>query len=206
MPVSCITMVDMLDRYVDGELPVAARARTEAHLVACPGCRRYVERLEDLRGLLRRELGEPARAVDLSGVWPAIEARLGSAAVGATAGTADGAAGLAEEVDRVPSGSDRRTGTRAKVLRFPAAARLRRLVAARRPAGPVAAAIAAVLLLALALPLANVRVDPIDRAATVASVESDASASVVLLAGTPSRPPVIWVTETASLADEESSL
>jgi anti-sigma factor RsiW len=191
-------MSDMLDRYVDGELPVAVRARTEAHLVACAACRDSVAGLEGLRRLLQRELVEPARAVDLSGLWPAVEARLGSVAVGAeAAGLVDGAAGaagLAEAVG-VQSGSSGRSG-----------AWLPLALASRWPAGLLAAAAAALVLLALALPIASFRVDPVDRAATVASVESGDTASVVLLAGTASQPPVIWVTDATGPAEEDFPL
>ncbi len=88
-----------------------------------------------------------------------------------------------------------------------------RAVARLRPAfvptwlvGPLAAAAAAVVLLAVALPIASFRVDPVDRAATVASVESGDTASVVLLAGTASQPPVIWVTDATGPAEEDFPL
>ncbi len=217
MPVSCITMSELLDRYADAELPVATRARVEAHLVACPSCRAHLERLEGLRGLLHRELRDPARASDLSGLWPSIAARL----------DADARAGAAAAIDPVApvepgqaAGGSAEAGLRAarravarhrrigggRLTLAAAAARLRTRLAANRPAAPLLAAAAAVLMLAVALPLARMRIDPMDRAATVASVEGGESSSVVLLAGTPQQPPVIWVTDRTDPTVEDRSL
>lgn len=221
---SCITMSELLDRYADAELPVATRARVEAHLVACPSCRADLARLEGLRGLLQRELRDPARAADLSGLWPSIEAQLDTdtrvgtdAAVAVDPVTPAEPGGAGEAADGTQTDSGLRVGhpagarprRRLGARRLPfgtAAARLRAVLASKRPPAPLLAAAAAVLMLALALPLARTRIDPMDRVATVASVEGGESSSVVLLAGTPQQPPVIWVTDRGDPTAEERSL
>jgi len=44
---------DLLERYLDGELPVGERAEADAHFHACPACRTEVDRLRGLRADLR---------------------------------------------------------------------------------------------------------------------------------------------------------
>jgi anti-sigma factor RsiW len=42
-PMTCREITEILDRYLEGELPAEARGRFEAHLAICPDCRRYLD-------------------------------------------------------------------------------------------------------------------------------------------------------------------
>jgi anti-sigma factor RsiW len=64
-------LVDLLAAYVDGEADDAERARIEAHLVACAGCRALYEQQV---AVVRRLAREPEQVVS-----PAFEARLSDA-------------------------------------------------------------------------------------------------------------------------------
>jgi anti-sigma factor RsiW len=48
-----------LGAYLDDEVSAAVRAEVDAHLVACPGCRRAVARLHRLAGLLADTAAPP---------------------------------------------------------------------------------------------------------------------------------------------------
>jgi anti-sigma factor RsiW len=47
---SCGELVELVTDYLEGRMPDAARARFEAHLDGCQGCRNYVEQI---RGTVR---------------------------------------------------------------------------------------------------------------------------------------------------------
>ena len=60
---SCQELVELVTAYLDGVLPPADRARFDAHLAGCDGCRAYLEQIRvtiRLSGTLRSELLEPA--------------------------------------------------------------------------------------------------------------------------------------------------
>jgi anti-sigma factor RsiW len=42
---SCQELVELVTDYLEGVLPAAERARFDAHLAICKGCRRYVEQM-----------------------------------------------------------------------------------------------------------------------------------------------------------------
>ena len=46
----CRELIEFLDEYVDGTLPVSQRERFDDHLSRCPACRRY---LHGYQGTLR---------------------------------------------------------------------------------------------------------------------------------------------------------
>ncbi len=64
-----------LGPYQDGELGQAARARTEAHLAACPSCAAEGEALARLREALLAAVPEPPEAV-WEAFWPQVRQRL----------------------------------------------------------------------------------------------------------------------------------
>jgi anti-sigma factor RsiW len=56
----CPTCEAMVDAYLDGELTATETAAFEQALASCPGCRRRLEAMRDLSGLLRALPAEPA--------------------------------------------------------------------------------------------------------------------------------------------------
>ena len=42
---ACNELVEVITDYLEGTLPDRDRARFEAHLLTCPGCRQYVEQM-----------------------------------------------------------------------------------------------------------------------------------------------------------------
>ncbi|HEX6543411.1 MAG TPA: zf-HC2 domain-containing protein [Ktedonobacterales bacterium] len=42
---SCQELIEMVTEYVEGTMPAAERARFEAHLSTCHGCRTYVAQM-----------------------------------------------------------------------------------------------------------------------------------------------------------------
>ena len=58
---TCRELVELVTDYLEDELPGAARARFEAHLAECEGCRRYVEQMRTTIGLTRRAAELEAR-------------------------------------------------------------------------------------------------------------------------------------------------
>jgi anti-sigma factor RsiW len=60
---SCQELVELVTDYLDGALPPAERARFDAHLAGCDGCRAYLEQIRvtiRLSGALRPEQLDPA--------------------------------------------------------------------------------------------------------------------------------------------------
>lgn len=43
--VACQELVEIVTDYLEGTLPAYDRARFDAHLMTCPGCREYVEQM-----------------------------------------------------------------------------------------------------------------------------------------------------------------
>jgi anti-sigma factor RsiW len=59
---TCKEFAEVITEYLDGTLPPAERARVEAHLVGCRGCRAYLSQMrQTLRvvGTLRDQPDEP---------------------------------------------------------------------------------------------------------------------------------------------------
>ena len=54
---TCQELVELVTEYLDGALPDDDRARMDAHLDACPGCRAYLAQME---ATLRVLQGTPA--------------------------------------------------------------------------------------------------------------------------------------------------
>ena len=71
---TCKEVVELATEYLEGTLPPASRARFEAHLAECPGCRVYLDQLRKtmrVLGSLREEdAGLSPRTVEaLRGVF-----------------------------------------------------------------------------------------------------------------------------------------
>src|SRR3954470_13429782 len=75
---TCKEMVEVITDYLDGALTPADRARFEAHLVGCRGCRAYLGQMRrtiSLLGTLKPETEDPVseetkrRLVDVFRAW-----------------------------------------------------------------------------------------------------------------------------------------
>ncbi len=65
---TCQELVEVVTEYLEGTLPLAERARFEAHLAACPGCRIYLEQMRQtirIMGRLTEESISPETRQDL---------------------------------------------------------------------------------------------------------------------------------------------
>jgi anti-sigma factor (TIGR02949 family) len=51
---TCRELVELVTEYLDGAMPPAERARFEAHMADCPGCRAYLEQMRQTIRLLGR--------------------------------------------------------------------------------------------------------------------------------------------------------
>jgi hypothetical protein len=70
---TCATLDERLDGWVDGTLPEAERLEVEAHLRSCPDCR---ERERRLREVLAHAAALPRSVSPPRDLWPGIEDRL----------------------------------------------------------------------------------------------------------------------------------
>ncbi len=167
--VTCSTVAEQIHPYLDGELADPTRAEVERHLDGCATCRESLAAFQGLGRLLRRELTDAAGPSP--SLWPVIEGRLGANTAGAPSR------------GRMPGRPDRAARPRARW--------------SWRTVVPAAAAAAVVVAVSLQWePKPDI---PPEAPAQVASVEGGEGSSVVLLAGTPSDPPVILVTETPAM-------
>jgi anti-sigma factor RsiW len=69
---SCQELVELVTEYLEGALPPGERARFEAHIEPCDGCRAYVEQIRTtitLTGRLTPEQLEPAAEAALLGAF-----------------------------------------------------------------------------------------------------------------------------------------
>ena len=60
---SCQELVELVTDYLEGALPPPERARFDAHIAGCDGCRAYLEQIRvtiRLSGTLRPEQLDPA--------------------------------------------------------------------------------------------------------------------------------------------------
>jgi len=68
----CQELVELVTDYLEGALPPDDRARFEAHLVPCDGCRTYLEQIRttiELSGRLTPEQLDPAAEAALLGAF-----------------------------------------------------------------------------------------------------------------------------------------
>ena len=72
MEISCQELVELVTEYLEGALPPAERARFEAHIVPCDGCRKYLEQIRktiELTGRLTPEQLDPQAEAALLGAF-----------------------------------------------------------------------------------------------------------------------------------------
>ncbi len=65
MEISCQELVELVTDYVEGALSAADRARFDAHIAGCDGCRSYLEQIKltiALAGRLTPERLDPTAA------------------------------------------------------------------------------------------------------------------------------------------------
>jgi anti-sigma factor RsiW len=74
-------VLDLLQRYVDGEATVAERTTVERHCANCSDCRAALEALESLWARVETAAGAPP--LSDRRLWPAVADRLKAAAEGA---------------------------------------------------------------------------------------------------------------------------
>jgi anti-sigma factor RsiW len=70
--ISCQELVELVTDYLEGALPSVERARFEAHIVPCDGCRNYLEQIRktiELTGRLSPEQLDPAAEAALLGAF-----------------------------------------------------------------------------------------------------------------------------------------
>ncbi len=67
-----------MDLYLDGVLPSGEADQARQHLSSCQACEALVTGYQQAASLLRAAVADRAAAVDVSGLWQDIEARLGA--------------------------------------------------------------------------------------------------------------------------------
>lgn len=75
-PLTCEAASPLLDAFVDMELDSATLVEVARHAVSCPPCDASLRELLALQETVGRHGRAAADALDLSGVWPALEPRL----------------------------------------------------------------------------------------------------------------------------------
>src|SRR5262249_47378435 len=73
---SCGDVGPVLDAFVDAELPTSTLLEVARHAGQCGECDRQVRELLALRGVVVDEIDRAAGALDLSRVWPAVQAEI----------------------------------------------------------------------------------------------------------------------------------
>jgi anti-sigma factor RsiW len=71
---TCPDVAQLLDAFVDTELPPAQLLDVARHAAGCPTCDDAIRELTALRQSVAALVEREARELDLSGVWPVIEA------------------------------------------------------------------------------------------------------------------------------------
>jgi anti-sigma factor RsiW len=73
---TCGDVAQLLDSFVDAELPAPTLLAVARHAGACPSCDLAVRALSTLHDSIERTAREDAETLDLSGVWPVVEERI----------------------------------------------------------------------------------------------------------------------------------
>jgi anti-sigma factor RsiW len=74
--VTCGDVTQLLDAFVDGELPTPMLLAVARHAGGCAGCERAAAEVSRLHDAVEGTFRADAEALDLSTVWPALEAKL----------------------------------------------------------------------------------------------------------------------------------
>jgi anti-sigma factor RsiW len=73
---TCAEIEPLLDAFVDGELSGPTLLAVARHTGACPTCEVAVRRLVDLQAAVDRMVHAAAEKIDLSPVWPMVQAAI----------------------------------------------------------------------------------------------------------------------------------
>ena len=76
---TCAEAEQLLDSFVDAELPGSMLLEVARHAGSCPACDQAVREVTTLRESVERVVRRQVEGVDLSGVWPAVDRRIGRA-------------------------------------------------------------------------------------------------------------------------------
>jgi len=71
---TCAEFKELLDAFVDAELPAPMLLSVARHAGGCAACEAETRELTALHEAVERVVREDAEVLDLSGIWPAIEA------------------------------------------------------------------------------------------------------------------------------------
>jgi anti-sigma factor RsiW len=74
---ACPDVEELLDAFVDSELPPAQLLEVAQHAASCSACEVAIGERTALRQSVAALLEQEANRLDLSGVWPAVEAAIG---------------------------------------------------------------------------------------------------------------------------------
>lgn len=75
---TCPDVEQLLDAFVDTELPPPRLLDVARHAATCAGCDGAIREVAALRQAVARLVEGEAGALDLSGIWPAVAAAIGS--------------------------------------------------------------------------------------------------------------------------------
>src|SRR5437867_3959938 len=73
---TCAEVAELLDAFVDAELPARELLGVARHAGACLDCDRAVRELTAMREAVERSAKAEAESLELSAVWSAVEARV----------------------------------------------------------------------------------------------------------------------------------
>jgi anti-sigma factor RsiW len=76
---TCSDVSELLGAFVDAELPAPMLLSVARHAGACPDCDGSIRELSALHEAVERVAREDGEALDLSGIWPAVEADIARA-------------------------------------------------------------------------------------------------------------------------------
>jgi len=76
---TCPDVAELLDGFVDAELPGPMLLAVARHAAACPACDGAVRELTGLHEVVERVGRADGEALDLTGVWPAVAAGMARA-------------------------------------------------------------------------------------------------------------------------------
>jgi anti-sigma factor RsiW len=68
----CADFEQLLDGFIDSELPPQMLLEVARHAAACPSCDQTARELTTMHDALARVASDDAATLDLSGVWPAV--------------------------------------------------------------------------------------------------------------------------------------
>jgi anti-sigma factor RsiW len=76
---TCTDVEQLLGAFVDTELPPPQLLDVARHAATCTACDAAIRELSELRGAVAALLEREVRQLDLSGVWPAVDAAIARA-------------------------------------------------------------------------------------------------------------------------------